>query len=123
MIEHCRLFSCGTNKDGESHIVEWNENEGLVKRIYQGFYKPSLGVVQFDTTKNRFLAVGDDHSVKFWEMDNVNLLTTIEAEGGLPVSYLMGVCIVFSLLVPVAVLLYHNNLYRCVCVCTKGTMI
>ncbi|XP_062163072.1 topless-related protein 1-like isoform X2 [Alnus glutinosa] len=81
-----RLFSCGTNKDGESHIVEWNENEGLVKRIYQGFYKRSLGVVQFDTTKNRFLAVGDDHSVKFWEMDNVNLLTTIEAEGGLPAS-------------------------------------
>ncbi|KAE8056337.1 hypothetical protein FH972_013118 [Carpinus fangiana] len=57
-----RLFSCGTNKDGESHIVEWNENEGLVKRIYQGFYKRSLGIVQFDTTKNRFLAVGDDHS-------------------------------------------------------------
>lgn len=81
-----RLFSCGTNKDGESHIVEWNENEGLVKRIYQGFYKRSLGVVQFDITKNRFLAVGDDYSVKFWEMDNVNLLTSIDAEGGLPAS-------------------------------------
>jgi hypothetical protein len=104
LIEHCRLFSCGTNKDGESHIVEWNENEGLVKRIYQGFYKRSLGIVQFDTTKNRFLAVGDDHSVKFWEMDNVNLLTSIDAEGGLPVSYLMGVCIYM-------------------CVCTKGTVI
>ncbi|KAG6706553.1 hypothetical protein I3842_07G227200 [Carya illinoinensis] len=81
-----RLFSCGTNKDGESHIVEWNENEGLVKRSYQGFHKRSQGIVQFDTAKNRFLAVGDDYLVKFWDMDNVNLLTSIDAEGGLPAS-------------------------------------
>lgn len=98
MIEHCRLFSCGTNKDGESHLVEWNEDEGLVKRTYQGFQRHSVGVVQFDTTKNRFLAVGDDYSVKFWDMDNVNLLTSTDAEGGLPVSYSMCKfvnCIVF----------------------------
>ncbi|KAL5786017.1 hypothetical protein ACOSQ2_008409 [Xanthoceras sorbifolium] len=81
-----RLFSCGTNKEGESHIVEWNENEGTVRRAYRGFNKRSLGVVQFDTTKNRFLAAGDDYSIKFWDMDNNNLLATIEAEGGLPVS-------------------------------------
>lgn len=81
-----RLFSCGTSKDGESHIVEWNESEGAVKRTYQGFRKRSLGVVQFDTTRNRFLAAGDDFSIKFWEMDNVQLLTTIDADGGLPAS-------------------------------------
>ncbi|XWS17122.1 hypothetical protein CRYUN_Cryun33cG0041300 [Craigia yunnanensis] len=27
-----RLFSCGTNKEGESYLVEWNESEGAVKR-------------------------------------------------------------------------------------------
>lgn len=81
-----RLFSCGTSKDGESYIVEWNESEGAVKRTYQGFRKRSLGVVQFDTTKNRFLAAGDDFSVKFWDMDNVQLLTTVDADGGLPAS-------------------------------------
>jgi WD40 repeat protein len=81
-----RLFSCGTSKDGESHIVEWNESEGAVKRTYQGFRKRSLGVVQFDTTKNRFLAAGDDFSIKFWDMDNVQLLTSIDADGGLPAS-------------------------------------
>ncbi|XP_050231709.1 topless-related protein 1 [Mercurialis annua] len=81
-----RLFSCGTSKDGESHIVEWNESEGNVKRSYQGFRKRSLGVVQFDTTKNRFLAAGDDFSIKFWDMDNVQLLTSIDADGGLPAS-------------------------------------
>lgn len=83
----CRLFSCGTTKDGESHVVEWNENEGSVRRAYQGFHKHSSGIVQFDTTRNRFIAVGDDYSIKVWDMDNVNLLTTIDAEGDLPVSF------------------------------------
>lgn len=82
----CRLFSCGTSKDGESHLVEWNESEGAVKRTYQGFRKRSMGVVQFDTTRNRFLAAGDEFVIKIWDMDNTSLLTTIEADGGLPVS-------------------------------------
>ncbi|XP_075523439.1 topless-related protein 1-like isoform X1 [Primulina tabacum] len=81
-----RLFSCGTSKEGESHIVEWNESEGAVKRTYQGFRKRSMGVVQFDTTKNRFLAAGDDFSIKIWDMDNTQLLTSIDADGGLPAS-------------------------------------
>ncbi|PKU64367.1 protein TPR3 isoform X1 [Dendrobium catenatum] len=81
-----RLFSCGTSKEGESHIAEWNETEGAVKRTYQGFRKRSLGVVQFDTTRNRFLAAGDEFLIKFWDMDNTNLLTTTEAEGSLPAS-------------------------------------
>lgn len=46
-----------------------------------------MGVVQFDTTRNKFLAVGDDYTIKVWDMDNVNLLGTIDAEGGLPVSF------------------------------------
>ncbi|KAI5409774.1 uncharacterized protein LOC127081105 [Lathyrus oleraceus] len=51
-----RLFSCGSNKEGGSFLVEWNESEGVVKRTYHGLGKRSVGVVQFDTTKNRFLA-------------------------------------------------------------------
>jgi len=81
-----RLFSCGTSKEGESYLVEWNESEGAIKRTYSGFRKRSSGVVQFDTTRNRFLAAGDEFQIKFWDMDNTNLLTTIDAEGGLPVS-------------------------------------
>ncbi|THG19508.1 hypothetical protein TEA_012846 [Camellia sinensis var. sinensis] len=81
-----RLFSCGTSKEGESYIVEWNESEGAVKRTYHGLGKRSVGVVQFDTTKDRFLAAGDEFVIKFWDMDNVNLLTTTDAEGGLPAS-------------------------------------
>ncbi|XP_015060617.1 protein TPR3-like [Solanum pennellii] len=87
-----RLFSCGTSKDGESYLVEWNESEGAVKRTYVGLGKRSVGVVQFDTTKNRFLAAGDEFIIKFWDMDNTNLLTTADADGGLPASP----CIRFS---------------------------
>ncbi|XP_076957021.1 topless-related protein 4-like isoform X2 [Bidens hawaiensis] len=87
-----RLFSCGTNKEGESYIVEWNESEGVVKRTYNGLGKRSVGIVQFDTTKNRFLAAGDECLVKFWDMDSSNLLTTVDADGGLPASP----CIRFS---------------------------
>ncbi|KAG0486752.1 hypothetical protein HPP92_008847 [Vanilla planifolia] len=81
-----RLFSCGTCKDGESHLVEWNETEGTIKRHYLGFRKRCQGVVQFDTTRNRFLAAGEEFSIKFWDMDNTSLLTAIDAEGGLPAS-------------------------------------
>ncbi|XP_056162473.1 uncharacterized protein LOC115684239 isoform X4 [Syzygium oleosum] len=79
-----RLFSSGTNKEGESYLVEWNESEGAVNRTYHGLGKRSGGVVQFDTTKNGFLAAGDEFMVKFWHMDNNNLLTSTDAEGGLP---------------------------------------
>lgn len=81
-----RLFSCGTSKDGESHLVEWNESEGAIKRTFSGFRKRSLGVVQFDTTRNRFLAAGDEFQIKFWDMDNTNMLTYTDGDGGLPVS-------------------------------------
>ncbi|CAN8231897.1 unnamed protein product [Cochlearia groenlandica] len=80
-----RLFSCGTNKEGDSFLVEWDANEGAIKRTYVGFIKKkSPGVVQFDTSHNRFLAVGEDNQVKFWDMDNTNLLTTVDTDGGLP---------------------------------------
>ncbi|KAL8123045.1 hypothetical protein AgCh_011138 [Apium graveolens] len=87
-----RLFSCGTNKDGESHIVEWDESEGVTKRSYVGLGKRAMGVVHFDTTKNRFLAAGDEFLIKFWDTEDVNLLTTTDASGGLPASP----CIRFS---------------------------
>lgn len=87
LVPFCRLFSCGTSKDGDSFLVEWNESEGAIKRHYTGFRKKSaVGVVQFDTTQNHFLAAGEDHQIKFWDMDNTNVLTSTEADGGLPVS-------------------------------------
>ncbi|KAG6658615.1 hypothetical protein CIPAW_04G173900 [Carya illinoinensis] len=81
-----RLFSCGTNKEGESFLVEWNESEGAVKRTYHGLGKQSVGVVQFDTTKNRWLAAGDESLIKFWDMDRDRLAVTTEAGGSLPAS-------------------------------------
>ncbi|KAF8387763.1 hypothetical protein HHK36_026418 [Tetracentron sinense] len=78
-----RLFSCGTSKDGDSFLVEWNESEGSIKRTYSGFRKKSAGVVQFDSAKNHFLAAGEDNQIKFWDMDSINILTSTDAEGGL----------------------------------------
>ncbi|MCL7045340.1 hypothetical protein MKW94_008572 [Papaver nudicaule] len=78
-----RLFSCGTSKEGHSHLVEWNESEGAIKREYAGFGKNSPGVVQFDTTQNRFLAAGEDKQIKFWDMDQKNVLASTDAGGGL----------------------------------------
>lgn len=81
-----RLFSCGTNKNGESFLVEWDESEGDAKKTYQGLCKNSSAVVQFGTIKDKFLAAADNHLIKIWDMDKVELLTTIDAEGGLPTN-------------------------------------
>jgi WD40 repeat protein len=83
------LFSCGTSKEGDSYLVEWNESEGSIKRTYSGFRKKSAGVagvVQFDTAQNHILAAGEDNQIKFWDVDNNNTLICTDAEGGLPVS-------------------------------------
>ncbi|KAJ4792576.1 Protein TOPLESS [Rhynchospora pubera] len=80
-----RFFFCGTSKN-EKFLMEWNESEGSVKRTYRGLKKCPLGIVKFDTSRNRFLAAGDDYLIKFWDMNNVNLLDISDAGGGLPAS-------------------------------------
>ena len=89
MVLNVRLFSCGTNKEGDSFLVEWNESEGSIKRTYSGFRKKAAGVVKVDTTQNQFLAAGEDNQIKFWDMDNTSMLASTDAEGELPVSVLI----------------------------------
>ena len=57
-----------------------------MKRTYFGFEKQSSDVLKFATIKNRFLAAGDESQIKFWDMDNINVLLTTDAEGGLQVK-------------------------------------
>ena len=80
-----RLFSCGTNEDGDSYLVEWEDTEGFITQSYDGLSKSSAAIVQFSTCRNRFLVAGDEHLLKFWDMDNVNILVSLDADGGLPV--------------------------------------
>lgn len=101
------MFSCGSNKEGESFLVEWNESEGAVKRTYHGLGKRSVGVVQFDTTKNRFLAAGDEFTVKFWDMDNTSMLTSVDADGGLLV--IIGLAFSFVYLMMMITSLLSNT--------------
>ena len=95
---HRNLFSCGTSEEGESYLVEWNENDGAIKCVYNALWKRSVGVVQFDTMKNRFLATGDEFQKKFWDINNVDILTTNSTKGGLPVMP-MGVLFLMCLAV------------------------
>lgn len=83
-----RLFSCGTNEEGQSHIVEWNKQGTTIQRVYNGLHERSSDLIQFDMTKNKFLAAGHNHLIKFWDIDNANLLASTDAGGGLPVSYI-----------------------------------
>lgn len=62
--------------------------------------------MQFDTTQNHFLAVGEDHQIKFWNMDNNDILTSMDAEGGLPVSIIFIVVLGNTQLVWIQLLLY-----------------
>ncbi|KAL8155491.1 topless-related protein 2-like [Apium graveolens] len=78
-----RLFSCGTSKYGYSYLVEWNPEEGTIIGVFSGLSKKSVGVVQFDTTQNKYLAAGEDSQIKFWDMDRSIILLVIDADGGL----------------------------------------
>lgn len=46
--------------------------------------------MQFGTIKNQLLVAGDDHVIKFWDMDSNELLRAVDADGDLPVSSLCG---------------------------------
>ncbi|KAL3497851.1 hypothetical protein ACH5RR_040583 [Cinchona calisaya] len=81
-----RLFSCGTNDHGKSYLLEWNIREGLVSRSYLGLGNYSRDVVQFETLRNRFLAAGDQHAIKIWDMNFATVLALIGANVGLPAS-------------------------------------
>ncbi|XLR59997.1 hypothetical protein S83_010669 [Arachis hypogaea] len=79
-----RLFLCGITKDRESYFVEWDEVKRCIKRSYKGLKNPCSSTIKFNSSPNQILAAGDEHMVKFWSMDNVELLTSTDADGGLP---------------------------------------
>ena len=78
--------------------MEWNENDGAIKCVYNALWKWSVGVVQFDTMKNLLLPIGDEFQIKFCDINNVDILTTTSGEGGLPVMP-MGVLFLMRLAV------------------------
>lgn len=85
-----RLFSCGTGKDGASYLVEWDDSEGYIKRTYNGLKKPCFSTIHFDSTHKGLLAAGDDHMVKFWNMDSDVLWKSTEVDAELLVSSSLG---------------------------------
>ena len=59
-----RLFSCGVSAGSDSTLVEWNESDGAIARRFSGFRNTTGSLTRFDTANNKYLVVGDDHSVK-----------------------------------------------------------
>ncbi|KAL3497852.1 hypothetical protein ACH5RR_040584 [Cinchona calisaya] len=66
-----RLFSCGMNNDGKSCLVERNKEYADAILSYLG-----LG----NYSRNRFLATGDEHVIKVWDMNFATDLTAIDAK-------------------------------------------
>ncbi|XP_029126737.1 topless-related protein 1 [Cajanus cajan] len=91
-VDDQRLFSCGSGKDGEPYLVEWDESEGYIKRQYKGLKKPCFSTIHFDSTQKGFLAAGDDHMVKIWNMDSIELWTST----GVGAELLENPCICFN---------------------------
>ncbi|XP_020103060.1 topless-related protein 1-like isoform X1 [Ananas comosus] len=79
-----RLFICGIRDDGLAYLEQWNGRKWNKVCSYVGFNNQCDGVPQFDIANSRFLAAGEEHMIKFWDMGHFDPLTTTDAEGGLP---------------------------------------
>ncbi|KAG9156020.1 hypothetical protein Leryth_012087 [Lithospermum erythrorhizon] len=73
-----RLFSCGTNTNGESSLVEWDDDEGVILRTYHGLSQHSSTIVQFGVIKNKYLVAGDGTLVKVWNIDNAESFSVLD---------------------------------------------
>ncbi|KAJ6372704.1 hypothetical protein OIU76_027094 [Salix suchowensis] len=82
-----RVFLCGTNKEGESHLVEWNESEGAVKRNYNGLAKrseegglPASPCIRFNKEGSLLVVSTKDNGIKILaNSDGIRLLRTVES--------------------------------------------
>nr|CAD1840130.1 unnamed protein product [Ananas comosus var. bracteatus] len=79
-----RLFICGIREDGLAYLEQWDDRKWNKVCSYVGFNSQCDGVPQFDIANSRFLAAGEEHMIKFWDMGHFDPLTTTDAEGGLP---------------------------------------
>lgn len=55
-------------------------------RRYIGLSQQRQGGLQFEVTNGSILAVGDDSSVKFWDVDYPDMIGSTDAGGGLTVN-------------------------------------
>ncbi|KAJ8755447.1 hypothetical protein K2173_019245 [Erythroxylum novogranatense] len=65
-----RFFSCGTSKDGESYIFEWNESEGGL---------PASPRIRFNKDGTLLAVSANDYGIKLLaNTDGIRLLRTVE---------------------------------------------
>lgn len=78
-----RLFASGTKENSKPYIIELDKSNGVVKRTYDGIGYPESGKLKFEIIRNHLIAASVDNVIKIWDFNNVNLLRTIDVEGGL----------------------------------------
>ncbi|KAM7466237.1 hypothetical protein LguiB_013799 [Lonicera macranthoides] len=84
--EQLYVITCGDDK----LLRVWDVTTGVKQYVSEGHEAPIYSIcshvsngIHFGTSKNKFLAAGDEHLIKVWDMNNVELLETIDADGEL----------------------------------------
>ncbi|KAM7462173.1 hypothetical protein LguiA_030294 [Lonicera macranthoides] len=84
--EQLYVITCGDDK----LIRVWDVTTGVKQYVFEGHEAPVYSIcshvsngIHFSTSKNKFLAAGDEHLIKVWDMNNVELLATIDVDGEL----------------------------------------
>jgi len=65
-----RLFACGA---GPKSLVEINEGEGTVFKIFEGYSNQSDHLVRMRMSDKSWFVLPDGVTVKFWHVDNVQV--------------------------------------------------
>jgi len=99
-----RMFSCGAAADGGSTLAEWDwaSEQGQVLRRYLGYGNTSQELMRPAVSANGYLAVGDEHRVKMWDMDSPVPVAMLDLSGQLPRCPLVGFSADSSLLAATA---------------------
>ncbi|KAM7462172.1 hypothetical protein LguiA_030293 [Lonicera macranthoides] len=84
--EQLYVITCGDDK----LIKVWDVTTGVKQYVFEGHEAPVYSIcshvsneIHFGTSKNKFLAAGDEHLINVWDINNVELLATIDADGEL----------------------------------------
>ncbi|MED6165360.1 hypothetical protein PIB30_098862 [Stylosanthes scabra] len=70
-----RFFFSGIFEDKSHVLLEWNESEKNITRCYKEIKSHCPAII----SANGILAASDEYQVKFWDMENGELLTSIGA--------------------------------------------
>ncbi|KAH7524624.1 hypothetical protein FEM48_Zijuj06G0139000 [Ziziphus jujuba var. spinosa] len=89
------VYSTSSNGKIKSMVEFPFRSQAQFRCSLSWLYKIGLGpshsfAVHIETIMNQFVVAGNGHKIKVWDVDHVELLTSIDTGGGLTVSSLMA---------------------------------